>query len=60
MSKLKSKNENEWVLTKREHSCLARTWPAGTKVRVYGCDPIRGYNLENERGEHIDEVGWSI
>jgi len=60
MSKLKGTSRKKWVLTTQEHSCLARTWPVGTEVHVYATDPIRGFSLENRKGEHIDEVGWTI
>lgn len=54
------KKEEKWVETTKEHSSFVNTFPVGTKVKVVGCDDIRGYDIQAEDGRRIDEIGWKI
>jgi hypothetical protein len=50
----------DYVITTKKHSCLARTFAKGTRVKVTGCDDMRGFTIENSKGEKIAEIGWEI
>lgn len=50
----------KWVVTTKEHSCLARTFVKGTLVKVVDSDNMRGYTIEDKSGNRISEIGWII
>jgi len=50
----------EWVVTTKKHSCLARTFAKGTRVKVVNSDDMRGYTIEDESGNRMYEIGWII
>ena len=50
----------DWVTTKRVHSCLAGKMTRGSRVKIIDIDPIRGYAIEDEDGNQVIEIGWTI
>ena len=55
------KNEiGDWVITKRRHESMASTFTMGSKVKIIGIDPVRGYAIEDEYGNKMCEIGWDI
>lgn len=48
------------VITTIMHQSFANFFPVGTKVTVIDCDDIMGYDIEDEHGNRIDEIGWEI
>ena len=55
------KNEiGDWVITKRRHESMAGTFTVGSKVKIIGIDPVRGYAIEDEYGNKMCEIGWVI
>ena len=32
----------------------------GSKVKIIGIDPVRGYAIEDEHGNKMYEIGWEI
>lgn len=55
-----SHNIGDWVTTSRVHSSMAGTFTIGSKVKITGIDPIRGYNIEDNDGNKMYEIGWTI
>lgn len=56
-------NTNEvgkWVVTTKEHSSFIGTFTVGSRVKIVDIDPIRGYAIEDEHGNRIIEIGWTI
>lgn len=47
------------VYTSKEHSSLSGTFEIGTKVTVIG-RTLKGYDIEDELGNRICEIGWVI
>jgi hypothetical protein len=47
------------VILEREVSCMAGTFTKGSKVKIVGSS-YRGYNIEDEEGNRIIEVGYDI
>ena len=50
----------KWVVTKKKHTSLGGTFAKGSKVKITGCDPIRGYSIEDKKGNKIIEIGWVV
>ena len=50
----------DWVTTKRVHSCLNGTMTRGSHVKIIDIDSIRGYSIEDEKGNCVLEIGWTI
>ena len=50
----------DWVITTMRHESMAGTFTAGSKVKIIGIDPIRGYAIEDKRGNEIYDIGWEI
>ena len=50
----------DWVTTTKAHSCLRGTMTRGSRVKIIGIDPIRGYAIEDEDGNQVIEIGWTI
>ena len=48
------------VITKKVHSSLSGTFTRGSKVKIVGVDPVRGYAIEDENGNYMCEIGWII
>ena len=57
---MKKSDSEKWVITKKEHSSFVNTFPVGTKVKIIGCDDIRGYDIQAEDGRKICEIGWEV
>jgi len=47
------------VITEKEHSSCSGTFEIGTKVTVIGRTE-RGYDIEDEFGNKMYEIGWVI
>lgn len=50
----------DYVKTTRTHSCLCGTMVRGSLVKIIGIDPIRGYAIQDENGNIVIEIGWTI
>lgn len=48
------------VKTKRVHSCLNGTMARESLVKIIGIDSMRGYSIEDEEGNRVSEIGWTI
>lgn len=48
------------VTTTIIHSSLSGTFTKGSKVKIIGIDPIRGYSIEDDEGNKMYEIGWII
>ena len=48
------------VITKRVHSCLNGTMTRGSLVKIIDIDSMRGYSIEDEKGNRVREIGWTI
>ena len=57
---LKNNKIGDWVITTKRHESMAGTFTMGSKVKIVDIDPIRGYAIEDERGNKIYEIGWEI
>lgn len=50
----------DWVITTKRHESLSGTFTAGSNVKIIGINPIRGYAIEDERGNKMYDIGWEI
>ena len=50
----------DWVRTTRTHSCLCGTMVRGSLVKIIGIDSMRGYLIQDEEGNRVLEIGWTI
>ena len=50
----------DWVRTTRTHSCLCGTMVRGSLVKIIGIDSMRGYSIQDEEGNRVLEIGWTI
>ena len=50
----------DWVITKKRHESTAGVFTKGSKVKIIGIDPIRGYAIEDKRGNKMYGIGWEI
>ena len=48
------------VTTTREHSSLLGKFTKGSHVKIVDIDPVRGYTIEDENGNRVSEIGWTI
>lgn len=48
------------VTTTREHSSLIGKFTKGSIVKITNIDPVRGYTIEDESGNKVSEIGWTI
>jgi hypothetical protein len=58
-----SNNTNEvgkWVVTTRVHESFRGKFTVGSRVKIVDIDPIRGYAIEDENGNRVCEIGWTI
>ena len=58
--KNKSNRIGDTVTTTKEHSALIGTFTVGSRVKIVDIDPIRGYAIEDNRGNRLIEIGWII
>lgn len=49
----------DWVITKRTHTNFAGTMDVGTEVQIIGIG-IRGYDIVDDEGNVVREIGWEI
>ena len=56
----KSHQIGDWVITTEEHEALCGKFTIGSKVQVIEIDPVRGYGIQDEHGNRIIEIGWTI
>ena len=50
----------DWVITKKRHESMAGVFTKGSKVKIIDINLIRGYAIEDERGNKMYEIGWEI
>ena len=50
----------DWVITTKRHESLSGTFTAGSNVKIIGINPIRGYAIEDERGNKMYDIDWEI
>ena len=62
MAYIISKNNKigDWVITTKRHESMAGTCTMGSKVKIVDINPIRGYAIEDERGNKMYGIGWEI
>ena len=53
-------NIGDWIETTVEHNSLCETFTVGTKVKIIDIDPMRGYSIEDETGNRMLEIGWTV
>ena len=58
--KTKSPQVGDTVITKKVHSSYDGTFTIGSKVKIVGIHPIRGYAIQDEDGNYMCEIGWEI
>lgn len=49
-----------WVTTSVFHESCDGCFTIGSKVKIIGVNPIRGYDIEDEKGNRMYEIGWRI
>lgn len=57
---LNEKKIGDWVITKRYHRSIGEIFTSGSKVKIIGIDSVRGYDIEDENGNKMYEIGWEI
>ena len=57
--KHKSPEIGDWVVTKKIHSNCAGYMDVGTEVQIIGVG-IRGYDIVDDEGNVVREIGWEI
>ncbi len=50
----------DWVITTKMHESLNGIFTKGSKAKIVGIDPVRGYDIEDEHGNKMYEIGWEI
>ena len=62
MAYITSKNNKigDWVITTKRHESMAGTFTMGSKVKIVDINPIRGYAIEDERGNKMYGIGREI
>ena len=50
----------DWVVTTKNHECLSGTMLKGSKVQIIDIDWMRGYAIQDEEGNRVIEIGWTI
>lgn len=53
-------NIGDWVETTVEHESLSGTFTVGSKVKIIDIDPMWGYSVEDEDGNQMWEIGWTV
>lgn len=49
----------KWYYTEHKHSSLSGTFTRGSYIKIVG-QSSRGYDIEDEDGNRITEIGWSV
>lgn len=52
-------NTGDWKYTTKEHSSCSGTFEVDSLVKVIGYTE-RGYDIEDEFGHRMYEIGWTI
>ena len=55
-----SSNIGKWVITSIFHESCDGCFTIGSKVKIIGVNPIRCYDIEDEEGNRMYEIGWKI
>ena len=50
----------DWVITKKVHKSMSGKFTVGSRVQVIGINPMRGYDIQDEEGHRMLEIGWEI
>lgn len=50
----------DWVITTKRHESLNGIFTKGSKVKIVSIDSVRGYDIEDELGNKMYEIGWEI
>ena len=53
-------NIGDWTETTEKHESLYGTFTVGSKVKIIDIDPVRGYSIEDEDGNRMLEIGWTV
>jgi sorbitol-specific phosphotransferase system component IIA len=48
------------VKTTKEHSSVLVKFTKGSIVKIVDIDHVRGYTIEDENGNRVSEIGWTI
>jgi len=48
------------VTTSCEHSSIIGKFTKVSRVKIVDIDPVRGYTIEDENGNRVSEIGWTI
>lgn len=59
MAFIKNNGEQDWIKTTKIHESCSGYFEVGTLVKITG-KTERGYNIEDEFGNKINEIGWII
>ena len=57
--KNKTPNIGDWVTTTRTYTNCAGTMVVGTEVKIIGVG-MRGYDIEDDEGNIVREIGWEV
>ena len=49
----------DWVITKMTHTNFAGTMDVGTEVKIIGIT-VRGYDIMDDEGNIVREIGWEV
>lgn len=52
-------NVGDWTTTRHSHSSLSGKFTVGNRVKITGIGD-RGYDIEDEDGHRMCEIGWQI
>ena len=53
-------NIGDWAETTEKHESLSGTFTVGSKVKIIDIDPMWGYSVEDEDGNQMWEIGWTV
>ena len=48
------------VVATKKHKSLSGIITKGSKVKIIGIDSVRGFDIEDEHGNKMYEIGWKI
>ena len=51
---------DDLLTTTKKHKSLSGIITKGSKVKIIGIDSVRGYDIEDEHGNKMYEIGWKI
>lgn len=52
-------NVGDWTTTRHSYSSLSGKFTVGSRVKITGISD-RGYDIEDEGGHRMCEIGWQI